>query len=63
MPLSRDVKHEYGIDLRPEAEGKYDAIIVAVGHREYKDLEYIKSLHIETENPLIFDIKGIFPYH
>ena len=32
-----DVKHEYDIELKREPEGKYDAIIVAVGHKEYRN--------------------------
>ena len=55
-----DVKHEYGYDLSPKPGGKYDAIILAVAHKEYLRLneEYFLSLSLE---PGIFvDLKGVF---
>ena len=54
-----DVKHEYGIDLRPEAVGKYDAIIVAVGHREYVALNYEDLKELSRDEAIVFDIKGV----
>lgn len=53
-----EVKHEYGIDLRPKAEGKYDAIIVAVGHREYVILNYDDIKELLKDEIIVFDIKG-----
>ena len=54
-----DVKHEYDIELKREPEGKYDAIIVAVGHREFlKDVKILQMIH--QEEILIFDLKGIY---
>jgi len=54
-----EVKHEYDIDLKRKAEGKYDAVIIAVGHQEYVDLDagYFKS--ISNGELIMFDIKGI----
>lgn len=51
------VKHEYGIEVINELlkEEKYDAVIMAVAHTEFKDLDitsYLKSNHV------IFDVKG-----
>lgn len=54
-----DVRHEYGIDLRPEAVGKYDAIIVAVGHREYVALNYEDIKELSRDEVIVFDIKGV----
>ena len=54
-----DVSHEYGIDLRPEAVGKYDAIIVAVGHREYVALNYEDLKELSRDEAIVFDIKGV----
>ena len=49
-----EVKHEYGFDLIDNYNfDDYQAIIVAVGHTEYKKLE------ISNENKVIFDIKSI----
>ncbi len=53
-----EVKHEYGIDLQRSSDGKYDAIVLAVGHKEYaeQNLEYFDS--ISNGDLIMFDIKG-----
>jgi UDP-N-acetyl-D-glucosamine/UDP-N-acetyl-D-galactosamine dehydrogenase len=54
-----DVKDEYAIDLKREPEGKYDAIIVAVGHREYVAFSYEELKNISRDEVMVFDIKGV----
>jgi UDP-N-acetyl-D-galactosamine dehydrogenase len=57
-----EVMHEYEVKLKaaPDA-GSYDAIIVAVNHKEYNDLteDYFKSLLINEKGVLV-DIKGMY---
>ena len=55
-----EVKKEYGYQMIEEPKGKYDAIIVAVQHKEYKNLpeDYFKSLL--NKNGLFVDLKGIY---
>jgi UDP-N-acetyl-D-galactosamine dehydrogenase len=49
-----EVKHEYGLDMIDTYNlEEYKAVIVAVGHDEYKKLE------ISNEDKVIFDIKSI----
>lgn len=57
---SDEVFEEYGFHLTEKPAGKYDAVIVAVNHRDYLDLnaEYFKNLI--TEKGLLTDIKGIY---
>jgi len=51
-------KHEYGIDLHNELPGKhYDAIILAVAHNEFKNINIEK---ISNDNRVVYDVKGIF---
>ena len=38
---------------------KYDSIIVAVAHKEFKALKYVDYLNLSKENPVLIDIKGI----
>lgn len=54
-----EVAHEYGISMIDHPVGKYDAIIIAVGHEEYKikGKEYFKE--ISNDELILFDIKGI----
>jgi UDP-N-acetyl-D-galactosamine dehydrogenase len=51
-----EVKHEYGIDLIDKPGNDYDAIVLAVAHNEFKELD-IRSLG--SSNPVIYDIKGL----
>ena len=49
-------KHEYNIDITNEIPtGKYDAIILAVSHKEFAELD-VKNFG--KENHVIFDVKG-----
>lgn len=59
-----DVKHEYNIDLIESRDvlktmkGHYDAVVLAVAHRQFKELDYS---HFNKANLVIYDIKGILP--
>lgn len=55
-----EVKHEYGIELKPGPEGKYDAIIVAVAHKVYLDLNETFFLDLLNEKGILVDLKGIY---
>jgi UDP-N-acetyl-D-glucosamine/UDP-N-acetyl-D-galactosamine dehydrogenase len=57
---SEELKHEYGFTTIPKPDGKYDAIVIAVNHKEYVGLDenYFKSL--TDEKGVIVDVKGIF---
>jgi len=57
---SKELKHEYGFELAENTEKKYDAIIVAVNHTEYCDLNesYFKS--IAGDQAILVDVKGIY---
>lgn len=54
-----EVAHEYGISLIEEPVGTYDAIVIAVAHKEYMDIDesYLKKL--SNGQPILFDLKGI----
>ena len=57
---SADLKHEYGFELIKNIGKDYDAVIVAVNHREYidKDEAWFKS--IMTNEGILVDIKGVY---
>lgn len=53
-----DVKHEYGIDLiESMTSKKYDAVIVAVSHDQFKEISSLKLSEITKNNSVIFDLK------
>jgi UDP-N-acetyl-D-galactosamine dehydrogenase len=51
-----EVKHEYGLSMAKEVSKLYDAIILAVAHQEFKELEWARIRH---DNTVIYDVKGI----
>ncbi|MDI3521535.1 MAG: UDP-N-acetyl-D-glucosamine/UDP-N-acetyl-D-galactosamine dehydrogenase [Anaerophaga sp.] len=57
---SEELMEEYGYGLVDKIDKKYDAVILAVNHDEYMNLDesYFKS--ITSEDPLFVDVKGVF---
>ena len=55
-----EVKQTYDIDLKRDPEGRYNAVIVAVGHKQYEAMSWAELLNLIKEKDLVFDIKGIF---
>ncbi len=57
-----DAKDEYDLDLVDEPEkGSYDAIIIAVSHKQFKEMG-AEGLHaLGKENHVLYDIKYILP--
>jgi len=58
---SEEMVHEYGIGLIEKAGTDYDAIIVAVNHKEYKNMNEndFKAL-LKDGKGVFVDVKGIF---
>ncbi|MDP2629633.1 MAG: nucleotide sugar dehydrogenase [Candidatus Harrisonbacteria bacterium] len=59
---SQEVEKEYGFPLIEKAEkGSYDGVVLAVTHREYKDLseEYFCSL-MKNEQGLFADLRALY---
>jgi len=55
-------RHEYGITpIREPAPGKYDAIILAVGHRQFKEMGVEGLRRFGKEKHVLFDLKYILP--
>ncbi len=52
----------YGIDVvaQPE-EGKYDAIVVAVAHQQFREMSIDSIRRLGKENNVIYDIKYLLP--
>ncbi len=56
----QEVKEEYDIDLAEKIESNYDAVIVAVNHKEYLSLDESYFQSISSKNGILADIKGIY---
>jgi len=59
---AEEARHEYGLDLVTElADGKYDAIILAVAHRQFVDLGVERIRALGTPECVLFDVKQTLP--
>jgi UDP-N-acetyl-D-galactosamine dehydrogenase len=57
-----EAKSEYGIELVGEpGEGNYDAIVIAVGHRQFADLGAAGIRRFGKPSSLVYDIKYVLP--
>ncbi len=56
---ANEVAHEYGISLIDAPVGTYDAIVLAVGHQAYKNLDKNTLDSMANGKLLLFDIKGV----
>ncbi|MEG2781037.1 MAG: nucleotide sugar dehydrogenase [Bacteroidales bacterium] len=54
----KEVKHEYGVNMVAQPGKDYDAVVLAVSHKDYLNLDekYFKSL--TKENAVFVDVKG-----
>lgn len=52
---AEEVKHEYNLKMLEELTGKYHAVVLAVGHEEFKNLDWKK---IRDEKTVVYDVKG-----
>lgn len=50
-----EVQHEYGLNMIESPHKKYDAVVLAVGHQEFKKLDWKGLRHEKT---IIYDVKG-----
>lgn len=55
-------EHEYGLSLleKPQA-GAYDAVLLAVPHREYAAMTAVELRSLLKDKGVLFDLKGILP--
>jgi UDP-N-acetyl-D-galactosamine dehydrogenase len=57
---AKEFKHEYGLEMIEKAGSNYDAIVMAVMHKEYNTMDATYFTSISAKNPVFVDIKGIF---
>jgi UDP-N-acetyl-D-galactosamine dehydrogenase len=57
---SEELHHEYGFGLTGKIGKGYDAVIVAVNHQEYLDLDESYFRSILSEGGVLVDVKGIY---
>jgi UDP-N-acetyl-D-galactosamine dehydrogenase len=61
LASSDEAKHEYGIELTADAlDGRYDLVVVAVPHDEYRTLDDGRLESLVAEGGLLADLKNIY---
>ncbi len=59
-----EAKREYDIELQQELRpGRYDAIILAVAHRQFKEMGSARIRELGRPGAVLFDLKYLFPAH
>jgi UDP-N-acetyl-D-galactosamine dehydrogenase len=55
-------EHEYGIrPIKTLKQGEYDAVVIAVGHSQFRDMGIRKVRSLGKKTHLLFDVKYLFP--
>lgn len=54
-----ELAHEYSIDLVDKATGRYDIIVLAVGHKQYIEMPITDFEALSKDEVYMFDIKGV----
>jgi UDP-N-acetyl-D-glucosamine/UDP-N-acetyl-D-galactosamine dehydrogenase len=55
-----EVMHEYGFHLTAKVDNDYDAIVVAVNHKEYANYTEANLLALCKNDSILIDLKGIY---
>src|SRR5215472_10173444 len=57
-----ECKHEYGVrPIRALERGRYDAVVIAVAHRQFRDLGARGARRLCRKNHVLYDIKHVWP--
>ena len=57
-----EARHEYGLDvLKQPDHGRYDAIILAVAHNQFRDLGVPAIRRFGHHGAVLYDVKHLFP--
>lgn len=57
LASTEQVSHEYGIEVKNDIpQEKYDAVILAVAHNEFRNLDIASLLN---DNGVVYDVKGV----
>ncbi|MEG1724010.1 MAG: nucleotide sugar dehydrogenase [Anaerovoracaceae bacterium] len=55
-----EVKHEYGVDMIAQPGKDYDAVVVAVSHKEYLNLDESDFKTLLNDGGVLVDVKGVY---
>lgn len=55
-----EVAHEYNLTLMDGPNGTYDAVVLAVNHKEYHSYTPKHFIELMNGSPILFDLKAVF---
>ena len=55
-----EVQDEYGIELCANSSKDYDAVILAVAHQQYSNMESLDFTNMMSNHPILFDLKSVY---
>ncbi len=55
-----EVQHEYGIQMKQQVDHDYDAVVVAVAHRDFRKLDVNFFKTFMKQDPVLIDLKGLY---
>ena len=58
---ANEARHEYGLNLATPGEGEYDAVVVAVGHKEFRELGPAGIRAFGKPGAVLYDVKYVLP--
>lgn len=64
MVDKQSVMHEYGINVavdKDELQGEYDAIVLAVAHKQFKSMSCDEIRALGSDNCIVYDLKHLLP--
>jgi len=62
-PAEAEEEFQISVEKARPSDGRYDAVIVAVAHREFAEMGAEGVRALGRPNAVLFDVKGLFPKH
>jgi UDP-N-acetyl-D-glucosamine/UDP-N-acetyl-D-galactosamine dehydrogenase len=57
-----EVAHEYKLTMIDSPSNDYDAIIVSVAHKQYREMKEPDFLKLASDRLILFDLKGLYEF-
>lgn len=57
-----ELAHEYKLNLVDQPSNDYDAVVVSVAHKEYREKDFAAFKNMMKSDPILFDLKSLFKY-
>ena len=57
---AHEVMEEYGLEIQDQPDENYDAVIVAVGHNEFKKMTMSDFKVLMNNQPILMDLKSLY---